>query len=175
MTNTQPRNVQEALAQANRLQRAQQILKDGYTFTQDADTQMVAVCKPGELHAAYWIGEHVDGTNGCDCADRVKTQKPCKHEHAWELVKAEQADEARMWEAQCKQWEEENEELPEYDAIHILMVAELRRAERGVKNTAGTSAAAGWCERFRKCEAALQIYDEVKIKQTINFYKRIPA
>jgi hypothetical protein len=182
MAHNKPRNAQEALQQAVRLERAKQLIEEGYTFTKDADTNMVAVCKPGELHAAYWIGEHVDGTNGCDCPDAVKGNY-CKHEICWDMIQANaqqalpltDADEAAMWEAQCKKHDEENEELPEFDATRILLLAELRRAERGAKQAAGTAAEAGWNEKLRKCEAALQMYDEVKVKQAIQFYQRVPA
>ena len=103
---TQPRNAQEAIAQANRLQRARQIITEGYSFTQDALTNMVAICKPGELHASYFIGEHVDGTTGCDCPDACKGNN-CKHEIAWGLVKAEHADELAGLEAQCARYDAE--------------------------------------------------------------------
>ena len=106
-TNTNTININEAIAQANRNTRALQIIEEGYTFTQDADTKMVAVCKPGKLAASYFIGEHVDGSNGCDCADKAKTGKPCKHEIAWNILQDEEANEARMWEAQCAQWDAE--------------------------------------------------------------------
>ena len=51
-----PRNPQEAINQANRLQRAELLLTQGYTFTYDAELETVFVTKPGELHAAYTIG-----------------------------------------------------------------------------------------------------------------------
>lgn len=169
-----PRNPQEAINQANRLQRAELLLTQGYTFTYDAELETVFVTKPGELHAAYTIGAQVDGTDGCSCPDKAKGNV-CKHEIAWSLIQKQEAEELAGLEAQCKQWEAENEELPEYDATRILMLSELRRAERSAKNTVGTSAAEGWQERVRKCEAALKMYDEIKVKQAINFYKRIPA
>lgn len=102
-TNNTPRNAQEAIAQANRYARAEQIIQEGYKFTKDADSGMVAVCKPGDLHASYWIGEHVDGTTGCDCPDKKKTGKPCKHEIANEILEEEKA----AFNAQAAQWEAE--------------------------------------------------------------------
>ena len=97
-------NINTAIAQANRNTRAQQILKDGYTFTQEASGS-VAICKPGELHASYWIGEQVDGTNGCDCADKAKTGLPYKHELAWNMLQDEEA----QFEAMAAKWEEEED------------------------------------------------------------------
>lgn len=97
-------NINEAIAQANRNTRAQQIIEAGYTFTKEASGS-IAVCKPGELHASYFIGENVDGTNGCSCADKAKTGKPCKHEIAWDLLQDEEA----RFEAQAAQWEEEED------------------------------------------------------------------
>lgn len=102
--NTNRFNINDAIAQANRRERALNILEEGYTFTQEND--MVAVCKPGELHASYWIGEHVDSSTGCDCPDRVKTGKPCKHEIANDIL---QADEAHF-EAMAQKWENEQDD-----------------------------------------------------------------
>lgn len=109
--NTQPTNINTAIAQANRLSRAQALLTEGYTFTQDAVTEMVAVCKPGELGAAYWIGEHMDGRTGCDCPDALKGNK-CKHELAWKLIKDAQdkAEDEAMWEAICAEHDEREKE-----------------------------------------------------------------
>ena len=112
-TNTATININDAIAQANRNTRALQILKEGYKFTKEASGS-IAVCKPGELHASYFIGEHVDGTTGCDCPDKAKTGKPCKHEIAWNILQDEEADEARMWEAQCAKWEAEEYNLPRF-------------------------------------------------------------
>ena len=104
-----PRNPQEAINQANRLQRAKNLIAEGYTFTYDAELETVFVTKPGELHAAYTIGPQVDGTDGCSCPDRAKGNK-CKHEMAWELIQAERADEAKMWESICAEHDARMEE-----------------------------------------------------------------
>ena len=103
--NTNTRNINEAIAQANRRERAEKIIQEGYSFTKDADSGMVAVCKPGDLHASYWIGEHVDGSTGCDCPDRVKTGKPCKHEIANNILESEKTE----FEAMAERWEEEED------------------------------------------------------------------
>jgi hypothetical protein len=101
---TSPKNAQEALQQANRLQRARAILAEGYTFHKDKDSEAVAVCKPGRLAASYWINLL---SEGCDCPDSMKGND-CKHLLAWKLLETEKADDAANMEAQCKQWEEEN-------------------------------------------------------------------
>ena len=73
MMETTPKNAQEALQQANRFDRAQQIIAEGYTFTQDKELPIVFVCKPGRLYAEYTIGEQLTGRDGCDCPDFQKT------------------------------------------------------------------------------------------------------
>jgi hypothetical protein len=95
---TTPRNAQEAMQQALRFERAKQIIKEGYTFHQDADSDVVAVCKPGSLAAAYWLNMLSDG---CDCPDFLKTHKPCKHMIAWEILE----DDAANMEAQCAEYD----------------------------------------------------------------------
>lgn len=96
-----PKNAQQALQQATRFDRAEQIIKEGYTFHKDADSEVIAVCKPGSTAAAYWINML---SEGCDCPDYMKNCAACKHMIAWEILKEEEAG----LEAQCKQWEEEN-------------------------------------------------------------------
>ena len=89
-------NINQAINQANRLQRALTILKEGYKLTDElGDGSLIAVCKPGRLAASYWI---TDGE--CDCPDRAKGNI-CKHELAWDVLKAEE----EMMEALCKEWE----------------------------------------------------------------------
>ena len=80
-----PRNANEAYAQAARLERAEQIIRDGYAFFPDADADMIAVCKPGHLHADYFLTE---GGTICDCPDFSKTKLPCKHLIANMIVQA---------------------------------------------------------------------------------------
>jgi hypothetical protein len=103
MTNRTPRNAQEAMMQALRFERAKQILKEGYTFHPDADSDVVAVCKPGSLPAAYWLNMLEPG---CDCPDFLKRGQPCKHMIAWEILEA-----TASFEAQCAEyeWRAENE------------------------------------------------------------------
>lgn len=169
-----PRNPQEAINQANRLQRARQIIKDGYTFTQEP-SGMVAVCKPGELFASYWIGEHVDGTNGCDCPDRAKGNV-CKHEIAWSLIQKREADELAGLEAQCKQWEQEEgwADIPNsrLHRMRDLLHAELLEAE----NTAARlnsepfcckDAVKSWMRKAQRCLIALHQFDETLCKVQI--------
>ena len=91
-------NINTAIAEANRLNRAFEIIKAGYTFTKDADSDVVAVCKPGDLHASYWINML---SPGCDCPDHMRTGRPCKHMMALEIKKEEEA----MMEALCAEWE----------------------------------------------------------------------
>lgn len=83
---TEPRTAPEALRQATVFARAEQIISDGYSFWPYTDTtiDMVAVCKPGFLHADYWI---TDGGKVCDCPDFEKHKDVCKHVAAWAIVK----------------------------------------------------------------------------------------
>jgi SWIM zinc finger len=88
-----PRNAQEALAQAIRHDRAQRILDEGYTFEHDADLNCIYVCKPGALSFSYIIhgdAENLTGKAGCDCPDMQKTGKACKHYLAARILQDEQ-------------------------------------------------------------------------------------
>ena len=78
--------INQAIAQANRFTRAMNILKEGYTFHKDADREVIAVCKPGEEKATYWINML---TPGCDCPDSMKNGNRCKHELAWSILEDE--------------------------------------------------------------------------------------
>ena len=104
---TPPRNAPEALHQARRHERAQTLLREGYSFTWDADTKTVFVCKPGRLYAEYTIGEQLTGKDGCSCPDFQKNGIPCKHMAAWQLLQAEQADEDANFAAQCARYDDE--------------------------------------------------------------------
>jgi hypothetical protein len=117
---TSPKNAQEALQQANRLQRARAILAEGYTFHKDKDSEAVAVCKPGRLAASYWINLL---SEGCDCPDSMKGND-CKHLLAWDILQTEKADEQANMEWQCAIWEDQN--LP--------MLPELPKLAKDVVN-----------------------------------------
>lgn len=91
-------NINTAIAQATRFTRAIEIIKAGYTFHKDADSEVVAVCKPGEMKATYWINML---SEGCDCPDRMKTGNRCKHELAWNIIEDERAN----MEAQCAEYD----------------------------------------------------------------------
>lgn len=122
---SQARNASEALQQAIRFDRAKQVLAEGYTFHKDADTEAIAVCKRGSTAAVYWIDLL---STGCDCPDRLKTGKECKHELAYEFLQAEKTEEAGMWESICRQWEEENLPLmPELPEAPELLVKPTKR------------------------------------------------
>ena len=85
ITLTTPRNANEALAQAVRMERAEQIIRDGYSFFPDTELDMIAICKPGSLHADYQLTE---GGTVCDCKDFAKTGLACKHIIANSIVVA---------------------------------------------------------------------------------------
>ena len=90
-------NINTAIAEALRMERALTILKEGYSFTDElGDGTLIAVCKPGKLAAAYWIM-----FGKCDCPDFMKTGRDCKHMIASEIKQDEEA----MMEALCKEWE----------------------------------------------------------------------
>src|ERR1051326_4648699 len=80
----EPKSAPEAARLALLTERAQAILDEGYTFWPDPELG-VAVCKPNELHASYWIADGV-----CDCPARQK-DRTCKHEIAWSIRQAEDA------------------------------------------------------------------------------------
>jgi len=101
--------INQAIHQANRLQRALTILKEGYNFVNcteaNSPVTLVAVYKPNDAPSApsYWIRAGFTAPeiqNGCSCPDRAKGNI-CKHEIAWDVLKAEEA----MMEALCKEWE----------------------------------------------------------------------
>lgn len=159
---SEPRNAQEAMQQAVRLERAKAILAEGYRFVKDAGSEVVAVCKPGMLKATYWINLL---SEGCDCPDYMKTGLPRKHMVAYQLLQDEQAGEAAMWEAQCKQWEEDNfldaiptptlESIAAKD-LYQRMSADLQRVEMAI-HTHGTRLVNPiQCQQDRNRAAALQ-------------------
>ena len=134
----EPRNAMEALRQATVFARAEQIISDGYSFWPDEDPtmDMVSVCKPGFLHADYWI---TDGGLVCDCPDFAKFKDFCKHTIAWGIVKRdripqlastslavirqhiEDRERMAMWEAQAAQFAELE------DGRHFMEEIDLRR------------------------------------------------
>jgi SWIM zinc finger len=100
-------NINLAVQQANRYERAKTLLKEGYTFHKDQGSDVVAVCKPGRLAASYWLNML---SEGCDCPDFLKRGQPCKHMLAWDILEAKAMEEAGL-EAQCAEyeWRAENE------------------------------------------------------------------
>lgn len=138
VTLPEPRNAMEALRQATVFARAEQIISDGYSFWPDEDTtlDMVAVCKPGFLHADYWITEN--GTV-CDCPDFEKRKDVCKHLAAWDIVQrkkipqlastsletvrrhVEDRERTAMYEAQMAQLDELE------DGLHFMEEIDLQR------------------------------------------------
>ncbi len=173
MTNTyQPRNASDAIAQANRFDRAKQLLTDGYTFHKDADSDVVAVVKPGTTAAAYWLNMI---TEGCDCPDYMKNSRPCKHMIAWDILQAQEAEELAGLEAQCAEYDAlHGPEMPPADTTRALMLAEVRRAERGLAACMEpfSTAAEKWRKRVQDTTTALKLYDEVTMKILCDFYKR---
>lgn len=93
LTIPQPKEAADALAQANRLIRAHQILAEGYTFEFDPVFPQCFVRKPGSRRIAYTV-DAVNG--GCDCPDMKRTGRPCKHFLAVWLIeeKAREEEEA---------------------------------------------------------------------------------
>lgn len=81
-----PRTINEAIRQADTTERARQIIAQGYSFWPEADRDTIAICKPGFLHADYWLS---DNGKTCDCPDFVKHQDYCKHVLANSIVEAE--------------------------------------------------------------------------------------
>ncbi len=67
LTIPESKNEQEAVAQADRWERAQRLIEEGYTFWPESDPDQIAVCKPGRLVAEYWSTE-----DGCNCPDAAK-------------------------------------------------------------------------------------------------------
>ena len=167
-----PRNAQQAIAQANRFDRARQIIKEGYTFTDMGDGG-IAVCKPGKLAASYWI----DGPfcKGCDCPDATKNGNRCKHMLAWESINAEEAAELEGLEAQCAEYDAlHGPDMPPTDTTRALMLAEFRKSERALAacDEPFSTRAENARQRMREVETALRIYDEVTTKILCDYYKR---
>lgn len=89
--NSQITNINEARRAANSNTKAIEIIKEGYTFTDElGDGTLIAVTKPGRLAASYWI---TDGE--CDCPDFMKRGSYCKHILAYDIKQ----DEEEMMEA----------------------------------------------------------------------------
>jgi hypothetical protein len=101
MNTINPRNASEALRYARTAERAQNILKEGYTFHRDPNSDVVAVCKPGRLAASYWLNMLEPG---CDCPDFRKHKDYCKHTLASEMLEAREDEEAGL-EAQCAEYD----------------------------------------------------------------------
>lgn len=106
-----PRNANEARRLANSYEKALTMAAEGYTF-EKMESGSIAICKPGRLAASYWIGEHLDGTNGCDCPDFTKNGSFCKHTIfvliEWEKEAQEalhKAEEEEMFEEQCREYD----------------------------------------------------------------------
>ncbi len=104
-----PTDAQAAARQAIRLERAHNIIAEGYGFLFDEGLQTVEVIKPGRLAAEYtiWLdaAESLSGKAGCDCPDMTKTGEPCKHYMAAAIIaqkRQEEEDEARCAEFEAK-------------------------------------------------------------------------
>ena len=97
--NSQPTNINTARREANSYAKAEEIIKEGYSFTDElGDGTLIAVVKPGRLAASYWI---TDGE--CDCPDFMQRGTFCKHTMAHSIKQ----DEEKMMEALCAEWEAE--------------------------------------------------------------------
>jgi hypothetical protein len=102
-----PKDASEANAQAIRLERAQQIIVDGYGFEFDEVFPQCFIRKPGSRRIAYTV-DAVNG--GCDCLDMTKTGRPCKHYLAvWLLMEKarEEEDAATVAQYDAEQYEAE--------------------------------------------------------------------
>lgn len=104
-------NINTAIFEANRNSRALNMTVEGYTFI-TATWLTVEVLKPGNINLMpdYTV-DRIEAT--CTCSDFTKNQKACKH-ILWVELKmanypqaAEAKEEFKMWEAICKQHEEE--------------------------------------------------------------------
>lgn len=98
MINNIANNINSARRAANCYAKAEQIIKEGYRFEKDADSEVIAVIKPGKLAASYWINLL---SEGCDCPDFMKHGNFCKHTMANDLLE----DEMAGLEAQCAEYD----------------------------------------------------------------------
>lgn len=80
-----PKTAMEASRQARTYDRAKAIIQQGYSFFPEIDIDAIAVCKPGHLHADYWLTE---GGKECDCGDFCFRMDFCKHTIAYAIVLA---------------------------------------------------------------------------------------
>lgn len=83
----EPQTIEEARRQINTVDRAKEILKAEYTFWLDDDSIYVAVCKPGQMAASYFIDITGDIPT-CNCPDFEHRGNYCKHTLAWKLWEA---------------------------------------------------------------------------------------
>ena len=94
--NYTPRNAQEAARLTRSYAKALECIAAGYTFSRDEEIGMTAVCKPGELHASYWIcdrPELVAPHGGCSCPDYDKHPGTfCKHILAYQELQNQEAE-----------------------------------------------------------------------------------
>lgn len=136
MTTTTPRTAIEARDLAVRNERARQIIAEGYSFFADADPDMdlVAVCKPGSLAAAYWITQR--GTV-CDCKDFEGNRKHCKHIFAWQIVQAEKIETLASTNVETvKEFCKERDERREIEAgMQANIEARLAQMDADFENT----------------------------------------
>jgi SWIM zinc finger len=88
MTTNTANNINTARRLANSAAKAEQILKEGYRFEKDADSEVIAVIKPGRLAASYWLNML---SEGCDCPDYLKNGSFCKHTIANGILEDEEA------------------------------------------------------------------------------------
>ena len=101
--------INQAIAEANRNTRAQNMKAEGY-YLQTGDWNKVEIFKPG--NAGLLPDYTVNRTEAtCTCKDFEKTNKTCKHQMFVELEaeKYPQAqevmEEAKMWEAICAEYD----------------------------------------------------------------------
>jgi hypothetical protein len=102
-----PTDAQSAVRQANRHERALQIIAEGYSFLFDTQLQTVDVVKPGRLTAEYtiWLDGDLNGRKGCDCPDMTKTGEPCKHFYAAAIIAKERAEQEECDAERCAAYE----------------------------------------------------------------------
>lgn len=187
MQNATPKTAQAAIAQANRFQRAQAILTQGYTFSQDVELNTVLVTKPGRLAAEYTIGEQLTGRDGCSCPDFQRTGIPCKHMMAWEIVQKQEEEEAQMWEAQCARYDEEEGWLDApyettrktttaqfLEALQARMVADLNKAETAIRKQKFYEVTGHDCNRLN-LTVALRVIGEYWGKELVGRFDLLPA
>lgn len=95
--NIETKNPTEALRYARCAERAETLLREGYTFWKDVELETVAVCKPKRLAASYWIDLR---ESRCSCPDFEQHGDYCKHLLAFKMKEEEDDDADRRAEAE---------------------------------------------------------------------------